>query len=282
MKMGKKIDTFIYLLILSTLCRVSFAQELEKILDIKLPDVSYKRINVEQNSFAEWLRNLPIKPKDSPVFDYKGRIHKSAKDTTIGKVIAWDIKDKYMEQCMDILVRFYAEYIWKIQNTSILSLPLPGGKWIYWNDWKDGIRPVFKGINVELKKTASPDSSRSIFEKYLRTIFNVSHTQQFYHAYLMLNPDQIKIGDFIVKKGTKSHAVMIVDLAENKEGDLIALIGHGDTPACEFHLLAYSRNQIWFPVDSSINQFPLPIKRMMTWDGLRRFQMRKLGINNTF
>ena len=74
---------------------------------------------------------------------------------------------------------------------------------------------------------------------------------------------------------------MIMDLAVNKDGDLIALIGHGDTPACEFYLLAYKSDEIWFPIDPAANRLPLPIKRIMTWDGLRRFQKRKIRIDQS-
>ena len=81
----------------------------------------------------------------------------------------------------------------------------------------------------------------------------------------------MQIGDFIVKKGTKGHVVIIVDLARNKEGNLIALIGQGDTPACQFYLLNYKKDNPWFPINTTNEVLPLPIKKEMRWEGLRRF-----------
>ena len=64
---------------------------------------------------------------------------------------------------------------------------------------------------------------------------------------------------------------MIVDIAVNREGDLIALIGNGDTPACQFFLINYKKDQAWIPLDFNRTYLLLPLKRRMTWDGLRRF-----------
>ena len=80
--------------------------KIKTIGDIHIPN-GYLRVSVEENSFSEWIRKLPLKPNNSVVLDYKGRIFKSKNDTTVGAVVDWDIKGKRLEQCMDILVRFY-------------------------------------------------------------------------------------------------------------------------------------------------------------------------------
>jgi len=175
---------------------------------------------------------------------------------------------------MDILVRLYAEYIWQNDRAAELCLPLPSGEWLRWLDWRQGLRPVFKGVQMKLKLSAAPDSSFLNYEKYLRLIYSESHTQQFYHALQRIDIADLQIGDFIVSRGSKSHAVMIVDLAKNNENQLIALVGHGDTPACEFYLLSCRDRNPWFPVRFTEEKLPLPIKRQMKWAGLRRFMVR--------
>ena len=146
---------------------------------------------------------------------------------------------------------------------------------MFWQEWQEGMRPKFKGIHVSMQQSERPDSSFSNFESYLRTIYAESHTQQFYHGYLPIKWNELQIGDFIVKKGSKAHAIMITDLAEDDQGNLQMLIGHGDTPACQFYLLSYKKNQPWFPVDFSEDILPLPIRRKMRWTGLRRFSEMK-------
>jgi hypothetical protein len=102
-----------------------------------------------------------------------------------------------------------------------------------------------------------------------------SHTQQFYHAYEPITTNELQIGDFIVKKGSKAHAVMIVDLCQDQNGNKMMLVGHGDTPACQFYLLKYKGKQPWFPIDFTNQILPLPIRRKMPWSGLRRFCLLK-------
>jgi hypothetical protein len=65
--------------------------------------------------------------------------------------------------------------------------------------------------------------------------------------------------------------VLIADMAVNKHGDLIALVGNGDTPACQFFLINYKKDEAWIPLDFDSENLLLPLRRKMSWDGLRRF-----------
>jgi hypothetical protein len=238
---------------------------------ISLPRADFQRVALEEGSFGEWLRGLPLKPAGSPVSDCRGRIYKSAQDTAVGAVIDMDIRGRRLEQCMDILVRLYADYLWQTDGADELVLPLPGGFWLSWTSWADGFRPQYRGIEVSLSKKIAADRSLTNFNRYLREIYANSHTLQFYYNYEPIEFDSVQPGDVIIKNGRKKHAVMIIDLARNRQGDLIGLIGHGDTPACQFFLLRYKNDSLWFPLDKNQEFLPLPIRRRMSWEGLRRF-----------
>ena len=245
--------------------------------DIPLPSSKYTRIPMAEDSFGSWLRLQPLKAAGSDVLDFRDRIYKSGKDSTVAYVMDINISGRRMEQCMDILVRLYTSFLWQSGEQENITFPLPGGYWLDWPDWRDGWRPKFKSIQVAMQHIAQADSSRKNLDTYLRTIYANSHTQQFYHGYVQIAQDEIQIGDFIVLKGSKSHAVLITDLARDSLGNLIALIGHGDTPACQFHLLRYSSQQVWFPLDFNAKVLPLPIRRKMRWTGLRRFGNKKVN-----
>ena len=176
---------------------------------------------------------------------------------------------------MDILVRLYAEYLWYKKQVGNFILPIPGGHWLEWQEWRAGFRPVFRGIDVSMFRSAQPDSSLQSYMTFLNTVYSESHTQQFYHAYKPVERREVLIGDIIIKKGTKGHAIMIVDLAKNEHDQLIALIGNGDTPACQFFLLNFKKDNPWIPLDFDQERLSLPLKRRMTWDGLRRFSLPK-------
>jgi len=109
--------------------------EYSTIGEIPIPE-GYARVSKNSNNFAVWIRNLPLKLPNSVVFDFWGNVFKNTNDTTVAAVIDWDIKGKRLEQCMDILVRFYAEYLWEKDCTAKLILPLPGKQSLKWTDWK--------------------------------------------------------------------------------------------------------------------------------------------------
>ena len=52
---------------------------------------------------------------------------------------------------------------------------------------------------------------------------------------------------------------MIIDLAQNAQGKLIALIGNGDTPACQFFLLNFKQNNPWIPLHFQQETLDLPL-----------------------
>jgi hypothetical protein len=267
--------TFILLILLIPVLPLPAQTEaVRRLKDISPPDSTYSRLPVQPGSFAWWLRTLPLKPPGSPVMRYNGKIHRSAEDSTVAAVIDLDMRGRKLEQCMDILIRIYTGYMWQQGRTGEISLPLPGNYWLSWLDWKRGIRPRFNGIRVTLYASAEADSSFQNFENYLRLIYSESHTQQFYHNLRKIERRELQIGDILISKGSKSHAVIIADLVRNEQGELLALVGHGDTPACEFYIINYRKDNPWVPVNFELDIIPLPIKRQMKWDGLRRFMER--------
>lgn len=246
----------------------------QKIIDIP-PPKGYTRVYADSNSFAHWLRSLPLKPPGSEVLDYRGRVFKSNTDSAVAYVVQTDIAGRKFDQCMDILLRFYALYLFKMNRHADIIFPLPGGTWLGFADWQKGLRPEFKGIEVDMGLSAPPDSSIESLNKFLETIFYHSHTQQFYFLYEPVTLSQILPGDFIVKKGVRGHAVLIVDMAQNQNDQKVVLIGQGDTPASEFIILNPSGTDRWFPVDVNSDYPVLPINKKMFWDGLRRFSSPK-------
>jgi len=245
----------------------------ETIVDRFQPPEGFKRVTVAEKSYGHWLRQLPLMQPYSPVMDYQGNIRRAANDTTIAAVINYPIRGKKLEQCMDIIIRFHAEYLFACGRHDEIAYFMPGGFRFEWKDWMNGKRPRYHGIKMTMRQQTEVDSSKNNFEKYLWELFYHSYTQTAYIAYNKISPYNVQIGDFIVKKGRKGHAVMIVDIAVNENDDIVAIIGQGDTPARQFHLLNYKQDNPWFPIEPLESSAPpLPIRKRMTLDGLRRFK----------
>ena len=235
------------------------------------PPPGFVRLSADPGSYAEWLRLLPLLPENSPVKDYRSRIWKGGKDTTVAAVVDWDIAGRKLEQCMDIIIRLRAEFLFETGQPDNILFLMPDRSELKWSDWRQGLRPQQQGWGFPLRKTAAPDDSRKSLENYLNCLFNYSDTQTYYFGLDSVQRRDVQIGDFIVKRGKKGHAVVIVDMARSAEGELRALIAQGDTPACQLYILNYRQGDPWIPLNFSIDVIPLPIRKEMSWDGLRRF-----------
>ncbi len=235
------------------------------------PPAGYRRAAVNPNEFAAFLRRLPLLPEGSPVLDYRGRVFKKGTDSTVAAVVNMDMRGRKLEQCMDILLRFYSRYVMETGRDSKLAFPLPDGLRLSWEKWKEGFRPRFKGLHFSLQKNALPDSSARNFQNYLNTIYAYSGSQTFYHFYPPVPLQAMRIGDFITRKQRRGHAVLIVDMVENARGEKQIMVGQGDTPACSFYILKNTNGSPWFPVDEGSAGPSLPIRKKMLWNGLRRF-----------
>lgn len=239
------------------------------------PPPGFTRVKVAPNSFGAWLRNMPLLKPGSPVKDYRGHIFKKPWDSTVAAVTACTISGRSMDQCMDILMRFYAAYLHKNNRLADLILPLPDGSAYGFTQARQNLVPVFKGLHFRLQPDKHLRNPLSL-NRFLNIVFELTGTQAFYYHYRKIPLDSVQPGDFIVKKGRKGHAVLIVDMATDGMGNRMALIGQGDTPACGLYLLKERDGSPWFPISSKQNFPDLPIHKKMYWDGLRRFGERKI------
>ncbi len=234
---------------------------------IKAPD-GFTRVDVAPGSFAQYLRKLPLYLEKRAVLEFDGSVAKAADDTSLAAVFAVDIKGCRLEQCMDILIRLHSDWLWSKGLSDSIQYPLPEGTILSWKAWRDGWRPRFKGLRFILEKG---DHKQSVFEDYIRTIFEYSGTQTFYHHYPPQKRADLQPGDFIVKKGSRGHAVMIVDMARSGSGETVLLFAQGDTPACQPYLLRAANGSAWFRLEKNVDAPALPISKTMPWSGLRRF-----------
>jgi hypothetical protein len=235
------------------------------------PPQGYKRVKADSNSFAAYLRNLPFVDDSHTVLDFKNSIRVKAGDSSLAAVVPIKILGKRLWQCMDILLVLNTDYLKKKNNSDLIEFPLPEGTLLSWPEWRDGFRPVFSGMQFNKKRNGSYNDSAKNFKRYLNEIFSSSGTQTFFYHYPQVPLNSIKPGDFIVKKGKKGHAVLIIDVAVNDNNEKVALIGQGDTPACQFYLLKNKQGSAWFKISSETEYPDLPIRKKMFWSGLRRF-----------
>ena len=116
-------------------------------------------------------------------------------------------------------------------------------------------------------KSATPDDSRTSFQRYMANLFTYAGTLSLSHEGHAVAVDDVQGGDFLVQGGSPGHAVVILDVSRNQAGQTAVLVGEGYMPAQSLHVLR-GPLQGWYPVEDALT---VPTWAPFPWSGLRRF-----------
>jgi len=209
---------------------------LNSVSQIITPPPGFHRIDFAIGSFAEWLRGLPLRTAQDTVYLYNGV--PKANQTAHHAIIDIDAGTTDLQQCADAVIRMRAEYLYSISAFQKIHFNFTNGDTCRWTDWLNGIRPGIKDNTVSWERTAGIDSSYANFRKYLDTVFMYAGT---YSLKKELRPvegiNSIRAGDVFIQGGFPGHAVFVVDIAVNDNGDKLFLLVQGFTPAQDIHIL---------------------------------------------
>ena len=177
------------------------------------PPPGYERILLEQGSFGEWLRAISLK-KDNHVYLYNGSlkknqsVHFAVLDITVGK--------KDLQQCADAIIRLRGEYLFDKKRYSEISFSDNNNKPYRWEG----------------------GSNKIAFTAYLQNVFGWCGSASLQKQ---LNPVmnllQIQPGDVFIKGGFPGHAMIVVDVAQNKKGQKVFMLAQSYMPAQDIHIV---------------------------------------------
>lgn len=195
----------------------------------------YGRVEKPLGSFQAYLRQYPLKPDKSPVLLYDGR-EKAAQDIHAA-VFAMPMVEGDLQQCADSVIRMYGEYFWLMEDYESISFHLTNGFLMDYTSWMSGKRLSVNGNQVSWVKKASYDNSRESFTKYLRQVMVYAGTLSLDKESSPVEEGRILAGDLFIRGGSPGHCVMVVDTAEDSQGNQCFLLAQGYMPAQEFHVL---------------------------------------------
>ncbi|MFC1883178.1 DUF4846 domain-containing protein [Thermodesulfobacteriota bacterium] len=227
--------------------------------EIDVPE-GFQRIEVEDGSFAEWLRNLPLKKEGSPVILHNGK--RKRRQDVHAAVIDIDRGTRNLQQCADAVIRLRAEYLFSKKCFLQIHFNFTSGHEAKFTQWVSGFRPVVNGSNVRWVKKTHEDASYKNFRKYLRTVFMYAGSYSLSKE-LKRRQDvkDIQIGDVFIQGGFPGHAVIVVDMAQHLDtGEKIFLVAQSYMPAQDTHILKNPDDQNlspWYRVPHG-NRFKTP------------------------
>jgi len=217
--------------------------EIEQVEQIPLPQnySDYSRENVSKNSFAHYLRQISLKPQNTPVKLYNGQlknyqqIHYRILDISVGK--------RDLQQCADAVMRLRAEYLFKTNQKNKISFNYTSGDAAIYKKWAAGYRPSIKGNKVNWTLNAKADTSYTNFLKYIENVFMYAGSASLSKELKPKKIENIEIGDVFIQGGFPGHAVLVVDVAINpKTNQKTFLVAQSYMPAQDIHILKNFNN----------------------------------------
>ncbi len=207
---------------------------------IKVPE-GFERVGAEPDTFASYLRNLPLKPHGSKVLYYDGR--EKGRDVHLA-VVDMDIGDRDLQQCADAVIRLRAEYLYKQQQYNRIRFNFTNGFDARYEKWMQGKRISVSGNDVSWVDRAEPSNDYQSFRKYLDMVFAYAGTLSLSKELEKVNDADLKIGDVFIEGGSPGHCVIVVDLAEcGDTGERLFLLAQSYMPAQDIHILKNPGNK---------------------------------------
>ncbi len=189
----------------------SATAEFTYVKSIALPD-GFKRVLLPKESFGAWLRGIYLK-KDKTVYLYNG----TAKNNQSAQfaVLNISVGNKNLQQCADAVMRLRAEYLFYQQDFGNISF----------TDNEGGVYQF-----------DAPYTQKRL-ALYLKKVFAMCGTASLSKQLLKVNMVKMQVGDVLIKGGFPGHAVIVMDMAENDDGEKIYLLAQSYMPAQDIHIL---------------------------------------------
>jgi len=235
-----------------------------------VPD-GYTRVPVVPGSYEGWLRKLPIRMDRTDVLAYNGK--PLARPSAA--VVFLDVGNRDLMQCADSIIRLDAEYLWATGRADEAGYRFTSGDLSRWADWKAGERFIVSRT-VKRESGEPRSSSHTSYRKWLDLIFMYAGTSSLARDAPTPPDDQpVSAGDFFVAPGFPGHAVIVLDVAVNIDGERVGLVGQGFMPAEDVHVLESTRavDGHWFPLPAAAgDQLSTPSWHPFSWDARRRMR----------
>ncbi|WP_179336903.1 DUF4846 domain-containing protein [Winogradskyella ludwigii] len=216
---------------------------------VNIPN-GYKRVDYAKGSFETYLRHYKLKAFGSKIINYDDTNY-FWQGGHIG-ILEISVPKNGLQQCADALIRIRSEYLWDSNRKDEIGFNFTSGHYCSWTKYADGYRPKVNGNKVSFHKTASANSSKDNFYKYLNLIYMYSGTLSLYNELESVSAKDLKIGDMLIKGGSPGHIVMIGDEVVNKNNEKLFVLFQGNTPAQSVHLvknLEYSAISPWYQLE---------------------------------
>ena len=215
------------------------------------PPPGFRRLTLPAGSFESWLRGLPVKPGRPQVRLFNGGLKSNQEAHHV--VLDVDVGKRDRQQCADAVMRLRAEYLHQAEKDDAICFRFTDGTPARWSEWRQGLRPQLSGRKTEWRKSAGADASYDSFRRYLDVVFSYAGTFSLARELAPVDDvRRIEAGDVFIQGGFPGHAVIVVDVSEDGQGQRAVLLAQSYMPAQDIHILRNPRypENPWYVVTS--------------------------------
>ena len=219
----------------------------------KCPE-NFNRVTADDLSFANYLRNLPLKNAGERV-RYYDRTQKPNAGVYLA-VVDKNIGTKNLHQCADAVMRLRAEYLWEQKRFSEIKFNFTNGFVCDYDSWRKGKRVRVNGNSVKWVQGGLASDSYEVFWSYLEMVFTYAGTLSLSKELKAVNLKDMAIGDVFIRGGSPGHAVIIVDMAKDSSGNSVFMLAQSYMPAQEIQILTNPLSEKlspWYSVQNNAN-----------------------------
>lgn len=195
----------------------------------------YTRIEASENSFGRFLRDSKLKPYGEKVLYYDGRVKNKA--NIYDSVFDVEIGDRDLHHCADAIMLLRAEYLCSLGEYDKIHFNFVSGFKAEYEKWMEGYRIKVDGNNVSYYKAAEPSNTYENFRKFMDMVFAYSGTLSLVNELKAVEIEDMEIGDVFIIGGSPGHAVIVIDMAINEQGERIFMLAQSYMPAQQTQIL---------------------------------------------
>jgi hypothetical protein len=221
----------------------------ETIRGISLPQ-GFNYVTDGDSAYSNWLLDLKLK-KNKTVYLYNGKL-KLNQEAQYG-VLNIDIGKKNLLQCADAAMKLKADHLFEKHLYGQIRFITTSGNEISFDNWLNGVRWKAKDTKLVSYNVNKEITNIHVeYDLFMELVFSYCGTYSLSRQLKPVNDSQsIQPGDIFVYGGFPGHAVTVMAVAKNEEGERIFLLSQGYMPAQDLHLLknyANADQNPWYKV----------------------------------
>lgn len=223
-------------------------------------DTNFVRPFVQKGSFADYLRNLPLKPHGSVCHYYDGG---EKRWEYTAAVVDMSIDNEDLQQCADAVMRLRGEYLYANKQYDKMHFNFTNGFCCDFKSWAEGKRVGINGNKTWWRENAAAvDYSYTNFRKWMKMVFYYAGTLSLSKELKHVALSDVQIGDVLIRGGSPGHCEIIVDMLKNeKTGEVKLMLAQSYMPAQEIEILYTEKFSPWYSVMPDQNEI-----WTMSWD----------------